>query len=32
MGSGKSTVGRKLADALGYQFIDTDLYIESRFR
>ena len=32
MGSGKSTVGRKLADALDYQFIDTDLYIESRFR
>lgn len=32
MGSGKSTVGRSLADALGYRFIDTDTFIETRFR
>lgn len=32
MGSGKSTVGRALADALGYDFIDTDTFIETRFR
>ena len=28
MGSGKTTVGRLLADKLEYQFIDTDKYIE----
>ena len=32
MGSGKSTVGRHLAEALGYRFIDTDVFIETRFR
>lgn len=32
MGSGKSTIGRKLADELGWQFIDTDVFIEARFR
>lgn len=32
MGSGKSTIGRKLADELGWQFIDTDIFIEARFR
>lgn len=32
MGSGKSTVGRALADALGYDFFDTDTFIETRFR
>lgn len=32
MGSGKSTVGRALADALGYDFIDTDTFLETRFR
>ena len=32
MGSGKSTVGRHLADALGYRFVDTDVFIETRFR
>lgn len=32
MGSGKSTVGRKVAAGLGYNFIDTDLYIVNRFR
>lgn len=32
MASGKSTVGRKLADCLQYRFIDTDFFIESRFR
>ena len=31
MGSGKSTVGRALADALGYDFIDTDTFVETRF-
>lgn len=28
MGAGKSTVGRVVADALGYQFFDTDIVIE----
>ncbi len=32
MGSGKSTVGRKMADMLGWKFIDTDFFIENRFR
>ena len=29
MGSGKSTVGRRLADRIGYRFADTDTVIES---
>lgn len=32
MGSGKSTLGRKLADELSLGFIDTDIFIENRFR
>lgn len=32
MGAGKSTLGRKLAEELGLQFIDTDIFIENRFR
>ncbi len=32
MGSGKTTVGRQLAKALGVQFYDLDWYIEMRFR
>lgn len=28
MGTGKTTIGRKLAVRLGYRFIDTDQYIE----
>lgn len=32
MGSGKSTIGRHLADALGRRFIDTDVFVETRFR
>ena len=28
MGSGKSTLGKRLANELGYKFIDMDLYIE----
>ncbi len=32
MGAGKSTLGRKLADELNLQFIDTDTFIENRFR
>ena len=30
-GSGKSTVGRRLADKLGMDFIDLDLYIEEKY-
>jgi shikimate kinase / 3-dehydroquinate synthase len=30
MGTGKTTVGRTLADQLGYDFVDTDQLIESR--
>jgi len=30
MGTGKTTVGKKLADQLGYDFVDTDQLIESR--
>ncbi len=32
MGAGKSTLGRLLAEHLGYRFIDTDFFIENRFR
>lgn len=32
MGSGKSTIGRKLADELKFRFVDTDFFIENRFR
>lgn len=32
MGAGKSTLGRKLAEQLDWQFIDTDIFIENRFR
>lgn len=32
MGSGKSTIGRKLSQRLGLNFLDTDIYIENRFR
>lgn len=31
MGCGKSTVGRKLADALSYKFSDTDVLIEEAY-
>ena len=30
MGAGKTTVGKALAKKLGYEFIDTDLYIEAQ--
>ena len=32
MGSGKSTTGKDLAKALGYQFIDLDEYIEEKYQ
>lgn len=32
MGAGKSTLGRKLAQLLQRDFIDTDIFIENRFR
>ncbi|MCF8303012.1 MAG: shikimate kinase [Bacteroidales bacterium] len=32
MGSGKSSVGRKLAHKLGYDFLDTDVLFENRFQ
>lgn len=32
MGAGKSTIGRKLANELDWSFIDTDIFIEARFR
>ena len=32
MAAGKTTVGRKLATALGYQFIDLDDYFEARYK
>ena len=31
MGSGKSTTGKDLAKALGYEFIDLDQYIEQKY-
>mgnify|MGYP000624671198 CR=1 FL=1 len=30
MGSGKTTIGKLLADLLSFEFIDTDVYIESQ--
>lgn len=32
MAVGKTTIGRKLAQRLAYEFVDTDLWLESRFR
>ena len=31
MGSGKSTVGRQLAELAGRQFVDTDVLLQNRF-
>ena len=30
MGSGKSTMGKLIANKLGYSFVDTDHYIEKK--
>ena len=32
MGVGKSTLARKIAKKINYQFIDTDVYIEKKFK
>lgn len=32
MGTGKSAVGRRLAEALGWEFVDTDAVLEARAR
>ena len=32
MGSGKTTVGKQLAKALDWQFVDLDAFIENRYR
>ena len=32
MASGKTTVGKQLAKALGWQFVDLDVFIENRYR
>ncbi|GHT72941.1 shikimate kinase [Bacteroidia bacterium] len=32
MGSGKTTIGKPLADALHWQFVDLDTFIENRYR
>ena len=32
MGSGKTTVGRRLAKKIDFQFIDVDIFIENRYR
>jgi shikimate kinase len=32
MGAGKSTVGKKLASKLGYDFFDTDKMLESKYK
>ncbi|MBQ2471690.1 MAG: AAA family ATPase, partial [Acholeplasmatales bacterium] len=32
MGSGKTTLGKALADKLNYQFIDMDVYIENEVK
>lgn len=32
MAAGKTTIGRKLAAALGYQFVDLDDYFEERYK
>ena len=32
MGSGKTTTGKELAQALGYQFIDLDTFIEEKYK
>lgn len=31
MGAGKTTIGRRLANRLGYDFYDTDLFFEDKF-
>ena len=30
MGSGKTTIGKKLAEPIGFDFVDTDSFIETQ--
>ena len=32
MGTGKTTIGKQIAQSLGWEFVDMDLFIENRYR